>query len=77
MPLPKKSVAKKVPAKKTPAKKATPKKVAKKETEVEMKVFTCKACKQKFPDMGLYFYGNKSEKCMWCKKFPSRNTPKT
>jgi hypothetical protein len=72
MPLPKKSVAKE-----TPAKKVTPKKVAKKETEVEMKVFTCKACKQKFPDTGLYFYGNKSEKCMWCKKFPSRNTPKT
>jgi hypothetical protein len=33
--------------------------------------------KKEFPDMGLYFYGNKSEKCMWCKKFPSRNNPKT
>ena len=71
MPLPKKSVVKKVPTKK-----ATPKKVAKKETEVEMKIFTCKACKLKFPDTGLYFYGNKSEKCMWCKKFPSRNISK-
>lgn len=66
----------KAPAKKTVAKKA-PKKTVKEEKEVEMKLFTCKACKQKFPDMGLYFYGNKSEKCMWCKKFPSRNNPKT
>lgn len=75
MPSPKKSVTKKAPAKKVVSKK-TAIKVAKKETEVEMKLFTCKACKQKFPDMGLYFYGNKSEKCMWCKKFPSRNISK-
>ena len=68
--------SKKAPAKKTVAKKA-PKKTVKEEKEVEMKLFTCKACKQKFPDMGLYFYGNKSEKCMWCKKFPSRNNPKS
>lgn len=63
-------------AKKAPAKKATPKKVAKKETEAEMKLFTCKACNKKFPDMGLYFYETASEKCMWCRKFPSRNKPK-
>lgn len=75
MPSPKKSVTKKAPAKKVVSKKTTIK-VTKKETEVEMKLFTCKACKQKFPDMGLYFYGNKSDRCMWCKKFPSRNISK-
>lgn len=85
MPSPKKSVTKKAPAKKVPAKKTPTKKVATKKVakivkeppEVEMKVFTCKACKKKFPDMNLYFYGNVSEKCMWCRKFPSRNNPKT
>lgn len=75
MPSPKKSVTKKAPAKKVVSKKTTIK-VTKKETELEMKLFTCKACKQKFPDMGLYFYGNKSDRCMWCKKFPSRNISK-
>lgn len=65
MPLPKKTTS----TKKPPAKKTT-KKVVKEEVDVEMKLFTCKACSKKFPDTGLYFYGKKSEKCMWCTKFP-------
>lgn len=71
----KKPVAKKV----TPvAKKTKPvsKKTAVSEKEVPMKVFTCQKCKQKFPDMSLYFYGKASKKCMWCTKFPSRNVDK-
>jgi hypothetical protein len=85
------SLKKPTPSKKTPAKKATPKKVVKKaikkvaakaikkvaEKETPMKVFTCKNCKQKFPDMLLYFYDTPSKKCMWCTKFPSRNITKT
>lgn len=76
------SLKKPTPAKKAPAKKAATK-VAKKTTkevvekEIPMSVFTCKNCKQKFPDMGLYFYNNPSKKCMWCTKFPSRNIAKT
>lgn len=70
MPLPKKVIAsKKTPAKKVPAKKPAAKSV-KAEKETEMKLFTCKVCSKKFPDMGSYFYGKKSEKCMWCTKFP-------
>lgn len=79
MPSPKKSIAKKTPAKKAPTKKVAVKKttkVTRELPEVEMKIFTCKACKKKFPDMNLYFYGNVSEKCMWCRKFPSRNLSK-
>ena len=64
------SLKKPTVAKKAPAKKAAPKKVVKKEVDVEMKLFTCKSCNKKFPDMGSYFYGKKSEKCMWCAKFP-------
>jgi hypothetical protein len=63
---------------KTPAKKVATKTVAKKakpvkeEKEVVMTMFTCKSCKQKFPDTGSYFFGKKSEKCIWCTKFPKR-----
>lgn len=76
------SLKKPTPSKKTVAKKA-PVKVAKKTTkdvaekETPMKVFTCKNCKKKFPDMLLYFHDTPSKKCMWCTKFPSRNITKT
>ena len=64
MPLSKKSTPKKI------AKKIASKKVSKVEKETEMKLFTCKSCNKKFPDTGSYFYGKKSEKCLWCTKFP-------
>jgi len=70
------SLKKPTPSKKSPTKKVAakklPKKTVKEEKEVEMELFTCKACSKKFPDMGSYFYGKKSEKCLWCAKFPGR-----
>jgi len=44
----------------------------KSDKEHAMKLFTCKVCKQKYCDTKLYFYGTKSEKCMWCTKFPKK-----
>lgn len=87
MPSPKKSTSPKTtPAKKEPAKKVAVKKpkgaagggpvITKQEKEVEMTTFVCSACKLKFMNTGLYFYGVSSTKCMWCKKFPSRNLSK-
>ena len=38
--------------------------------EPELKLFTCKVCKKKYCDTNLYFYDKKSDKCLWCTKFP-------
>jgi hypothetical protein len=43
----------------------------------DMKLFTCATCKQKYVDMALYFYGRISTKCLWCTKFPDRQTSKS
>lgn len=37
---------------------------------VEMLTYMCKGCGGKFPDMGHYFYGVNSVRCIWCSKFP-------
>jgi hypothetical protein len=35
-----------------------------------MSTYICASCGNQFPDVGLYFYGESSIKCIWCKKFP-------
>ena len=37
-----------------------------------MKKFKCKNCSTEYFDTKLYFYGTKSDKCMWCTKFPKK-----
>jgi DNA-directed RNA polymerase subunit RPC12/RpoP len=36
----------------------------------EMLTYNCSNCGAKFADVGLYFYGISSTKCIWCTKFP-------
>ena len=38
--------------------------------DVPMTTYVCKGCERKLFDTNLYFYGTKSEKCLWCSKFP-------
>lgn len=40
--------------------------------EPELKKFICKVCKTQYFDTKLYFFGNKSEKCLWCTKYPKK-----
>ena len=40
------------------------------EEEPELKKFTCTVCEKTYFDTGLYFYGTKSTRCLWCTKFP-------
>lgn len=40
------------------------------QNEVEMLTYKCSGCGGQFPDMGLYFYGVSSTRCIWCAKFP-------
>ena len=35
-----------------------------------MQTYICAGCKGQFPDMGSYFYGKPSVRCIWCTKFP-------
>ena len=42
--------------------------------EPEIKLFKCKVCGNKYCDMKLYYYGIKSEKCIWCTKFPKKKS---
>lgn len=36
----------------------------------DMLTYNCSGCGVKFADVGLYFYGISSTKCIWCAKFP-------
>ena len=36
----------------------------------EMLTYECKGCGGRFADLGLYFRGVSSTKCIWCSKFP-------
>lgn len=36
----------------------------------DMLTYECKGCGGKFADLGLYFYGISSTRCIWCAKFP-------
>ena len=38
--------------------------------EPELTKFTCSVCEKTYFDTGLYFYGTKSTRCLWCTKFP-------
>ena len=38
--------------------------------EPELEKFTCAVCEKTYFDTGLYFYGVKSTRCLWCTKFP-------
>lgn len=38
--------------------------------EPEMLTYTCQGCGGRFADIGEYFYGVNSIKCIWCAKFP-------
>lgn len=38
--------------------------------EPELEKFTCVVCEKTYFDTGLYFYGTKSTRCLWCTKFP-------
>ena len=38
--------------------------------EPELTKFTCTSCQKTYFDTGLYFYGVKSTRCLWCTKFP-------
>jgi hypothetical protein len=38
--------------------------------EIEMLTYKCSGCGGQFPDMGHYFYGVGSTRCIWCAKFP-------
>lgn len=40
------------------------------QNDVEMLTYECKGCGGKFADVGLYFSGISSTKCIWCSKFP-------
>lgn len=40
------------------------------QNEFEMLTYECKGCGNRFPDVGLYFYGTSSLRCTWCSKFP-------
>jgi len=40
------------------------------QNEPEMLTYTCSGCGGQFPDMGHYFYGTSSVRCIWCAKFP-------
>lgn len=40
------------------------------QNDVEMLTYECKGCGGKFADVGLYFRGVSSTKCIWCSKFP-------
>lgn len=40
------------------------------QNDVEMLTYECKGCGGKFADVGLYFRGISSTKCIWCSKFP-------
>lgn len=40
------------------------------QNEPEMLTYECKGCGGRFADLGLYFYGISSTKCIWCSKFP-------
>ena len=46
----------------------------KKEKEYTLKTFVCPGCKQKYCDTKLYFYDIKSEKCIWCTKYPKKKS---
>lgn len=36
----------------------------------DMLTYECQGCKGRFADVGHYFYGTSSTKCIWCAKFP-------
>jgi len=38
--------------------------------EPEMLTYECKGCGGRFADLGLYFRGVSSTRCIWCSKFP-------
>jgi hypothetical protein len=40
------------------------------QNEPEMLTYECKGCGGRFADLGLYFYGVSSTRCIWCSKFP-------
>lgn len=40
------------------------------QNEPEMLTYECKGCGGRFADLGLYFYGVSSIRCIWCSKFP-------
>ena len=40
------------------------------QNEPEMLTYEGKGCDGRFADLGLYFYGVGSTKCIWCSKFP-------
>ena len=39
-----------------------------------LKKFTCKVCKTVYFDLYRYFHDIKSEKCIWCAKFPKKKS---
>ena len=45
--------------------------------EPEMLTYECKSCSGRFVDLGLYFYGVNSTKCIWCSKFPKAKNVRT
>jgi hypothetical protein len=38
--------------------------------ESDLEKFTCASCERTYFDTGLFFYGVKSTRCLWCTKFP-------
>lgn len=40
------------------------------QNEPEMLTYECRGCGGSFADVGLYFYGTSSTRCIWCSKFP-------
>ena len=36
----------------------------------DMLTYECRGCGGRFADVGLYFYGVNSTRCIWCTKFP-------
>ena len=36
----------------------------------DMLTYECRGCGGRFADVGLYFYGVGSVRCIWCSKFP-------
>jgi hypothetical protein len=47
------------------------------QNEPEMLTYECKGCGGRFADLGLYFYGTSSTKCIWCSKFPKAKNVRT
>lgn len=43
----------------------------------EMLTYICSDCKKQYPNIGLYFYGASSTRCIWCTKFPKAKNVRT